>query len=251
MAKQRDGDGFTHAAYADLLLEFLYSGYSAVDYDTVDKDRAELVLRHDLDFSLVRAMPLAELEHELGVRAHYFVLVGSRFYNIYVPESRQMLRRLVDLGHTVGLHFDAATVGEGESGLDRAVDEEARALEIVTGAEVEVVSFHRPAPQYIDWDRSIAGRRHTYQPRFYSEIAYVSDSRGAFRHGEPTDHPAFVQRRAMQLLIHPIWWTPEPTSDRLGAVDDVLESIGREARDAALRNSEPFLTRSMQGLGVA
>lgn len=250
MPNPRDGDGFTHAAYADLLLGFLRSGYSMVSYDAVARDRADLVLRHDLDFSIERAMPLAAVEHALGVKAHYFILVGSRFYNIFVPESRRMIRRLIELGHAVGLHFDAAVLDDADAGLDRAVDEEARALEIVTGEEVAFVSFHRPAPEYIDWDRSIAGRQHTYQPRYYSEIAYVSDSRGAFRHGEPTDHPAFAQRRAMQLLIHPIWWTSEATSDRLGAVDDVLDSISRNARDAALKNSKPFLARSTQGLSV-
>ncbi len=244
-----DADRFTHSAYRELLEDFLQKGYKAVDYEEVNSRNADLILRHDLDFSISRALPLAEIECQVGVRAHYFVLVGSPFYNVFDHRSRHMLRQLVDLGHSVGLHFDAAALVGRQRDLDRTADEESRALEIVTGCPVRVISFHRPAPEYIDWDRSVAGRIQTYHPRFYSEIGYVSDSRGAFRHGEPTQHEAFGLRRAMQLLIHPVWWTEQPISDRVEAVEQILQSITWDVRDAALRNSEPFRLRRTEGQG--
>ncbi|MBT3172708.1 MAG: hypothetical protein HN333_14900, partial [Rhodospirillaceae bacterium] len=78
------------------------------------------------------------------------------------------------------------------------------------GRSVPMISFHRPAPALQGREGRIAGRMHAYEPRFFREIGYCSDSRGAWRHGHPLDHAAVVKGKALQLLIHPLWWITPP-----------------------------------------
>lgn len=78
-----------------------------------------------------------------------------------------------------------------------------------------------------------AGRRHSYEPRFFHDVAYISDSGGAFFRGHPLDHPAVLDGPPIQLLTHPIWWS----FDRPTTAAEVLAALREEklARiDAAL-----------------
>ena len=43
-------------------------------------------------------------------------------------------------------------------------------------------------------------------PKFFSEIGYVSDSRGAWHYGTPFENNFFLKKMALQVLIHPEWW---------------------------------------------
>jgi len=52
----------------------------------------------------------------------------------------------------------------------------------------------------------VGGRMHTYQPCFFNDIGYCSDSRGEWKYGNPFQNDSFNNSHAMQLLTHPIWW---------------------------------------------
>src|SRR5262245_14684381 len=65
-----------------------------------------VIVRHDVDYSPEAALRLAEQEAERGLFATYFLLVGTRYYNLLAPEHARVARRLVELGHEVGLHYD-------------------------------------------------------------------------------------------------------------------------------------------------
>jgi hypothetical protein len=210
---------FTTQRYAELVQSFLARGYHAVGYETARADARHLVLRHDLDMSLEAAEPIAEAEAGLGVSAHYFALLRTEMYNPFSAAARSTFERLRGLGHAVGLHLDAALYGDDPAALDRAVADESRALEDAVGAPVRVVSFHRPAARLLGYAKTLAGRRHTYEPCFFGEMGYCSDSRGGWHHGAPLDHPAVAKGSALQLLTHPIWWT--------GAAEDPLARLRR------------------------
>ena len=69
---------FTPAAYRDLLESLLARGYSVRGYADADPGQRHLILRHDIDMSLDAALPIAEIENALGLKAHYFVLAAHR-----------------------------------------------------------------------------------------------------------------------------------------------------------------------------
>jgi hypothetical protein len=70
-------------------------------------DRAVFALRHDVDDRLESALEFARLEHERGLRATYFVLHSAPYYG--TDALLPALRRLQDLGHEVGFHYDLVT----------------------------------------------------------------------------------------------------------------------------------------------
>jgi hypothetical protein len=213
---------FTAAGYAALLAAFQARGYETRGYDNAEPARRHLVLRHDLDMSLEAALPIAAIEAEAGVRATYFVLLRTEMYNIQSPASARALAAIAGQRHEIGLHFDAALYADDDRALEAAAEAECAVLEQILGRPVAAISFHRPAPRLRGRAGRLAGRRHAYEPRFFSEMGYCSDSRGAWHHGGPLDHPAVAAGRALQLLIHPIWW-------RDGAGATVQERLDRFA----------------------
>ena len=210
---------FTLAGYSALVEALLGRGYKVVGYGDADPAARHLILRHDLDMSIDAALPLAHIETALGVKASYFVLLRAETYNPWAAAARDQIRQILDLGHEIGLHFDASLYSEDPVALDRAAAQECGALEALAGAAIETVSFHRPAVKLLGRDAEIAGRRHTYQPRYFSEMGYCSDSRGEWSHGHPFDHPALDEDRALQLLIHPIWWNRDEAADPVRVLD--------------------------------
>ena len=147
-----------------------------------------------------------------------YIEVGRRQHIIGVAVAqvgRDALTRIVSLGHRIGLHFDA-TLDCTETREARA-DAEARYLSALAGAPVSMLSFHRPEQMWINNPASLAGLPHTYQPRYFSEIGYCSDSRGGWWRGSPLRHDAVKSGTALQLLTHPAWWvgTERSPTERL------------------------------------
>lgn len=235
---------FSRAGYAALLDGFAARGYRTTAYSDVDPARADLVLRHDLDMSIQAARPIAEIEAGHEMFGHYFVLLRTEMYNPWSRAGRADLRALDKEGHAIGLHLDAALYADDLDILDRACEEECDALAQLLGRAVTLVSLHRPHASLLGLDRLLGGRRHTYQPEFFSAIGYCSDSRGAWHHGHPFEHEAAVQARALQLLTHPIWWPRETRAGPVATLDFFVSD-----RDALLRaelaaNCEPYRTRT-------
>jgi hypothetical protein len=200
---------FSLSAYRGLLTALMERGYEARDYADADPAGRHVILRHDIDMSLEAALEIAAIESELALQAHYFVLLRSEMYNPFSAGARKALRRLGSLGHRIGLHLDASLYDNDPQRLQQAAEDECAALEAAVGSPVRMISFHRPAAALLGHAEPLAGRRHAYEPRFFRDMGYCSDSRGQWRSGHPLDHPAVRDGRALQLLTHPIWWNRE------------------------------------------
>lgn len=220
---------FSLDAYGLLLAELTGRGYSVVGFDAVEAASRHLVLRHDVDVSLSLAVELAEAEHALGYASHYFVLVTCEQYNPASQAGRRALARIASLGHRIGLHFDAAL--DGAEALEERAASEARYLSALAGAPVSMLSFHRPAEAWIGNPASLAGLPHSYQPRYFSDIGYCSDSRGGWWHGAPLAHDAVVSGTALQLLTHPAWWVDSGRSPGERLEDHLNRRRGELERD--------------------
>ena len=55
----------------------------------------------------------------------------------------------------------------------------------------------------------------------------------------------------MQLLTHPIWWTPEPVTDRLDLIDRFLDARSSLLRREAAANCQPYAKRLAEADGAA
>lgn len=231
---------FSRSGYRALIQAFLERGYLARGYEEARADQKHLILRHDLDMSLQAACPIAEIEHDLGVRGHYFVLLRTEMYNLFSPAGQSSLKDIQKLGHEIGLHFDAAPYVDNLAELDAAAELECRILEDAAGAPVRMISFHRPAKILLGYAKRLGGRRHAYEPSFFSDMGYVSDSRGGWHHGSPLDHEAYKTGRAIQLLTHPVWWTGSADMSPQNKLDRFVDERYELLRSELAANCETY-----------
>jgi len=124
--------------------------------------------------------------------------------------------------------------------IEEGARSESSILEQITGAPVRLISFHRPVQALVGKSGKLAGRRHAYEPRFVSEMGYCSDSRGAWHHGNPLSHPATRDRRALQLLTHPIWWVSGGLDGAVAKLDQFLAERTQLLRQEVAANCEPY-----------
>lgn len=195
-------------SYQTLLQRFTSTGYEVRSIHSFEPDKPHLILRHDVDICLNRAYKLAQTEAEMGHHAIYYVLPSSPFYNILSIENGNLIRKIAGLGHEIGLHLEL----EGEADLQKKADFEAGILSQIAQSPITSLSFHRPtanASKVKFTELELDGYLSAYNKSLFSDIAYVSDSRGAWHYGHPLDHEAVQNRTAMQLLTHPIWWTKD------------------------------------------
>ena len=238
---------FTYEFYRELLrrvtAEFEPATVSA--FDTTG-DRLRAFVRHDIDVSVERAVKLAEVEHDAGVAATYMVLTDSPLYDL--DEHAREIRRLADLGHEVGLHYDltdddgsrqelAATVPEIAASRDR--------LASVLAESVDSVSFHRPTEQVIEGPGTVAGMVNAYREELLE--AYLSDSMGRWREGPPVEQiDALANPPRLQILTHPVWWGVDHRSQVEWLLDaaDSLDELDDAAR-TELENIYPDIAHHL------
>ena len=229
---------FSPAGYKTLVQGFLDRGYRVRDFVEADPLEPHLVLRHDIDMSLNAAVEIAQVENELGVTAHYFVLLRTEMYNIFSKNGLKAVETILSLGHKVGLHFDASLYDQKE--FEDAAEWEVGCLQCATGTEVEMISFHRPEKYLLGRKEPLAGRRHAYQPRYFKEMAYCSDSRGHWGYGQPQNLKAVEKGHALQLLTHPIWWSLDDYQGPVSRLDQFANERHSYLQKELSKNCEPF-----------
>jgi hypothetical protein len=238
---------FTHATYRKLLQHIRDCGHHICPLRSVPGAGKYVILRHDIDYSVVKAVELAEIESEFGIRATYFLMLSSTYYNLLGAEHLRAARRLVALGHEIGFHYDTDVLESGsEERQAEQIVRQARFLSDLLEAPVTSVAQHNPSvtatrvrvPGYLD----------AYADRFCKDIAYLSDSRRLWGVADPFQF--FAEHDRAQLLIHPLWWSRENTTrweafaavraSAVGRIDDQLSAMNQSMeRDEALRRAAP------------
>jgi len=192
---------YTYQSYAALIQHIQDCGRTVCPLRGVGALESYVILRHDVDYSIIKARRMAELECRIGVRSTYFVLLTSPYYNLLTSDHLKAARDIAAMGHEIGLHYEA----DGATDHDvecRKVIGLARFLGEIVGAEVTSIAQHNPSETTTRL--RVPGLLDAYGDRFFREIAYLSDSRRLF--GTPDVHHFFRTHSRSQLLIHPLWW---------------------------------------------
>ena len=208
-------ENFTYSEYSHLL-QVLQSGRENLRFsdfsarDNIFKSSSDyFILRHDIDFSLEAALAMAQMEAKIGIRASYFLLLSCDHYNLLSEEFCEFPRKLISLGHEVGLHYDVRAMGARGSDMNDELQFETHVLTRLAGESVRSIAMHNPSVYGDDPFATTQLFVNAYAREFTKEIAYYSDSCGAWRN---ETHKAFTERRLpkkLQLLIHPIFWSDE------------------------------------------
>lgn len=170
------------------------------------------LIRHDVEFSVVRAYKMALVEANLNISSTYFFQAISNAYNITSQENKRMIKDIREMGHNVGLHLYISHIKNND--WDNAIKElnsQKEILEKVTEEKATSFAFHRP-PKWVLENRNdiIEGLINVYGETFFefspdpSKIKYLADSMHRWNFGHPLDEHKF---KKFQINTHPDEWT--------------------------------------------
>lgn len=243
----------------DALLDFTEAGYEALlreasrrfrfaDFSDLTGNEGECIWRHDVDMSPHRAVRLAEIEKDASVRAHYFIMFGSRFYNPFEPGVTQVLKRLAGMGHGIGLHFDPSAIpSPNDSGcVQEALLKQADMLSFLLESPIESFSLHNPTTIQASGlaQENYGNLLNVSAPALVNSFSYCSDSNGIWRHRRLIEMIRDPSVRRLYTLTHPEWWVPStmlPRERIQRCIDGRAACVGREYDDDLARFGRPNL----------
>jgi len=226
-------DSFSLELYKETLEKAIRLGYSFPTVselkDGTSGSRKFLLLRHDIDTSPRYALQMAQLEHALGIRSSFYVLMHSPFYNPGAPQHWDALQKIVQLGFEVGLHYETDFFELRHMDALEGILADVAALEKILHIQIRSVSQHRPASgtflkklneYYVD----------AYNQDLMHNVFYISDS--GFKWREKTLGDVLGTEDRIHALIHPLTWT-------FGELD-MEESYRRASREITAEIQESF-----------
>lgn len=167
----------------------------------------DIILRHDIDVSLTSALKIAEIKNQLGIQSTFFILIHAELYNPFNRKSNEIIKKILKLGHNLGLHYNASIIKENNLDPSKTIQKEIEVMEQHYNTEIRVISAHDPA---VNKKLSIIlpnGVVNAYLPEFTVNRKYFSDSVQFWREGCFCKH--FHNHKKMQVLTHPIWWSED------------------------------------------
>jgi len=181
------------------------------------------VLRHDIEFSVDRALAMARMEaNDLGVKSTYTVQLRNNTYNALSQKNIETVQEIKNLGHSIGLHQNPSEMSDEK--LIQYILKDIETLEHYYGFEVDRFAFHRCGsnPGILEKYIVVPNKINCYAEEFFHyfqgekpnelRVHYVADSNHKWKYGHPLDLD-FSNVNNLQLLTHPYSWTEKGIPD--------------------------------------
>lgn len=229
---------FTYYAYANLIYMLRKYGYQFASYHDYKGLEKCVIMRHDIDSSLEKAVELANLEKRQGVQSTYFVLISSPFYNVVSADSIRKLKMIQAAGHEIGLHFDELNYDPIEyqklGGVENAIYKEIDLLASVLDYKIRSVSMHRPSKKTLQADYDLGDVVNSYSKVFFEEFKYVSDSRRRWRE-DVCEIVRSGEHDKLHILTHAFWYNTVE-KDIKQSILEFIDNAKQERKIAMSKN---------------
>ncbi len=182
--------------------------------------RPKLIIRHDVVYSLEKALAMSRLEHDLGLRAAYMVRSDSPLIPLESPTSRKILNEIRSLGHEIGLNVSTAPASLSPGSLARSIRAECARLSRQLEFPVLAVSLAGPAPAPAAESLFIGDRVNATSSVMMKWT--LSDAEAAWNIQSPRPAEEDPDRALLQVIARPAVWGMEdiPPRERLEALTD-------------------------------
>lgn len=215
---------FTLKSYAELLRALAATGAEFRPVSVMGQAAAkDVFLRHDIDFSLELALPMARVEHELGISSTYYVLLSGP-YNPCSAESVSAMKELASMGHNLGLHYDLSLYPMDPASARQRLALEINFLRALAGVPIETIVMHEP---FRGQDDLFSASADWVNPTFYqksdSQLLYVSDSCRAWRDDSLIRYlQGSMEKNRLLLNTHPESWLSNVSQNRITYLEQTL-----------------------------
>ena len=200
---------FSYKAYIKILHKYKDK---FCDFANVESMKSYVLLRHDVEFSPIRALEIAKIENNENISSSFLFQVRSNAYNVLSSINRKIINEIISLGHKVGLHFYVTHLEENNwDSLRMELLKQADILNFAINKEIDRFSYHRP-PRWVLKNRedhlknliNMYGKSYFELSEAPQHIKYLADSKHSFPYGNPMGNYAFNK---MQILLHPDEWS--------------------------------------------
>lgn len=177
-----------------------------------------ILLRHDVEFSLERALEIALIEKKKNISSNFFIQVLSGAYNPFSVRNLKIINQIISCGHEIGLHFYVTHLEkDNHSQMIKELKKQKKIFETGLELECNIFSFHRP-PSWIlkNRDDYVDGMINVYGDSFFEfsddpkNIKYIADSMHKWNYGHPVD---YLSCKKIQILLHPDEWSINGSND--------------------------------------
>ena len=179
----------------------------------IDESNPFAFIRHDVEFSTLRAYKMANIELKMNVRTNYFFQTISNAYNVTSIKNRNLIKEIKKMGHNIGLHFYVTHIKKGDwDTLLKTLSFQSYILEEIIEDNIDSFAFHRPPKWVLDnRENIIGGLINLYGDKFFEysdkprRIKYLADSKHRWTYGYPLDQ--YKNFHKFQINMHPDEWT--------------------------------------------
>lgn len=204
-----------------------------------------VILRHDVEYSIRKAVEMARIEKQERVRSTYFIQIGSPAYNALCSENIAMMREIVSLGHDIGLHYRQPD-GWQQPDHEAAIRRQLSILGSELGMNLDLYSVHIPKSE-TEYDRyRVPGALNAYGKWFFHRfgratkpVLYISDSELKWNYGYP-DAQTLNKEDRIQILIHPYGWSDEHR-DPMSTFKMLAQAKTAEINVCFMNDFHPFM----------
>ena len=182
---------------------------------------------------------MAEMEKEQGLLSTYFIQLHSEFYNPLDKDSFEAINRIKELGHKLGLHFDAHFWNvRNEYELEKYLEIDKSTLETYFRVTIDAFSFHNTNNFILSFNKEkYANLVNVYSKKIMSEFGYCTDSTGYWRYERLEDRIKSGNDDKLHILIHDGMWQNEilPPRQRVFKVIDERAAYLKKLYDETLK----------------
>lgn len=169
---------FTPKILPELYKSLLENRYTFITFSEFLKNGGEkfIILRHDVEKHYDRALKFAEIQYQLGIRGTYFFRM-SQHYN------ENIMKRITELGHEAGYHYDDLSQCNGH--YEKAISRfENNLMKLRRIADIRTIAMDgSPLSKY---DNRLLWKKYDYsdyniigEPYFdmdYTSVFYLTDT---------------------------------------------------------------------------
>ena len=153
-------------------------------------------------------MDIAQIENKLSIKSTYFINLHSIFYNPLEKSQTKIIKKIIELNHDIGIHFDSDFYEiNSKNELINNLEIEKRIFADCFDYEVTSFSFHNPNSFLLSFDEfEYANLINCYSKKLKKNTIYFSDSNGYIKFSDFNQFLNLSKNKSLHILTHPGWW---------------------------------------------
>lgn len=171
---------YSFKKYIELCKTITDSDYEVLtmqEYFSNKNSKKFILLRHDIDHTIIPGLDMAKMENEMGIKSTYYIRSKKKILN---PE---IIKQIGDLGHEIGYHYETLDKAGGDYNLAiKIFEEELNALRKY--CQIRTIAMHgNPLSKYNNRDlwqqydfKKYGLSGEAYLSIDFNEVCYLSDS---------------------------------------------------------------------------